>query len=263
MTLDTFILINVAVLGLIFGSFATMLTYRIPHAIISDTSVFANYGSGRSKCPVCESNIPWYMLVPVLSWVFSAGKCSNCSSSIPARYPLIELSSMTFFILAFYLHGISISSLYLMVVFYVLLMITVIDFEHMLIPDVLSIPLISFGLLGSLTGISGVSLYDSVLGTVVGYAGLYFVYIMFKLIRKKEGMGFGDFKFFSATGALIGLPSLTEALLITSFSFLLFAVAMSVIKKENEAYPFGPFIALSTVLLIVFPQFSLINLVPH
>ena len=143
----------------------------------------------------------------------------------------------------------------------VTLILIVIDYKTMLLPNELTIPLIWFGLLSNLHGIIAGSLENSVYGAVAGYLSLWLVFWGFKIITKKEGMGYGDFKFLAAILAFLGVQYLTFMLLLSSLLGILYFIVMTMWNKthktqigfkQDNSIAFGPYLGLSGIILLFF-----------
>uniref|UniRef100_Q31FT7 Prepilin leader peptidase/N-methyltransferase n=1 Tax=Hydrogenovibrio crunogenus (strain DSM 25203 / XCL-2) TaxID=317025 RepID=Q31FT7_HYDCU len=235
-----------SLLGLIIGSFISMLTWRLPRMLYLDASAKAHSLTlTRSKCPLCKTPLSWYQLIPVFSWFLSKGKCLTCQNPISIRYPLIELSSMLITGSLVWYFGQTYSALVAIGFSWVLLTILIIDIEHQLILDSLSLPLMWAGLL-----INSQSYYVSpeqaILGAAIGYLLLWTLFHSFKLLTGKEGMGYGDFKLLAALGAWFGVMAIPQMILIASLSSLVIGggLALLKIKKLDDPIPFGPFLAI-------------------
>jgi leader peptidase (prepilin peptidase)/N-methyltransferase len=138
MMTETMLSIYIFGIGAIVGSFLNVLIYRLPKN--------RNFVTGRSSCPHCDALIAWYDNIPILSFVFLRGRCRHCRGAISLRYPLVELVSAGFFLLAFQLYGLSAQTAVVSVFFCLLFVITVIDFQHYIIPDAITIPGMILGL---------------------------------------------------------------------------------------------------------------------
>lgn len=211
----------------------------------SATSKAYSLSLTRSQCPLCETPLSWYQLIPIFSWFLSRGKCLTCQNPISIRYPLIELTTMLMTGCLVWYFGLTYSALIAIVFSWVLLTILIIDIEHQLILDSLSLPLMWAGLL-----INSQSYYVSaehaILGAAMGYLLLWALFHSFKLLTGKEGMGYGDFKLLAALGAWFGVMAIPQIILIASLSSLVIGggLALLKIKKLEDPIPFGPFLAI-------------------
>ncbi|NAW69021.1 prepilin peptidase [Vibrio sp. V27_P1S3P104] len=249
--------------GLIIGSFLNVVIYRLPQIMDREwrkecADAFPEYGitppegtltlsTPRSTCPHCQTQLKIRDNIPLLSWLRLKGKCAHCQAPISPRYPFVELlSALSSFVVAIHF-GFSGYSLALLFFTYVLIAATFIDFDCMLLPDQLTLPLMWSGIGLALLGISPLSLTDAVLGTMLGYLSLWSIYWLFKGLTGKEGMGYGDFKLFAALGAWFGWQLLPLIILLSSFVGLIFGIVQLRLQKRgiDKAFPFGPYLAMA------------------
>jgi leader peptidase (prepilin peptidase)/N-methyltransferase len=249
------------VLGAVVGSFLNVVIYRLPkmmerawreesQAILelempaaSDTAPF-NLAFPNSHCPHCNAAIKPWQNIPVLSYLVLRGRCANCKTGISIRYPIIEICAGLLAALAAAHFGFSWALLAALVLLWTLLTLTMIDVDHQLLPDQLTLPLLWLGLLLNTQGLF-VPLLDAVWGAAGGYLLLWGVFHLFRLLTGKEGMGYGDFKLLAALGAWLGWQMLPVIILLSS---LVGAAAGSVLlivqrKGRGTPIPFGPYLA--------------------
>lgn len=250
-------------LGLIIGSFLNVVIYRLPKIMEREwrkecAESFPEYGIAppegkltlsvpRSTCPQCQTPLRIRDNIPLLSWLALKGKCAHCHSPISARYPLIELMSALSSLAIAVSFGFSSYSLALMFFSYVLIAATFIDFDCMLLPDQLTLPLMWAGITLALLGIGSLSLTDAVIGAIAGYLCLWSIYWLFKGLTGKEGMGYGDFKLLAALGAWLGWQLLPVIILLSSLIGLVFGLIQLRLQKRgiDKAFPFGPYLAIA------------------
>ncbi|MDQ4126173.1 MAG: prepilin peptidase [Actinomycetota bacterium] len=234
------------VLGLIFGSFGTVAAWRIPRR---ETIV-----SGRSHCPKCGAKITALENVPVLSWVFLRGKCRHCGNPISARYPLIELATGILFALSAAKFGLSVETFVFAAFFWVLVVLTVIDLDHKLLPNRVVYPAFVVGWAGLVAAAIVDGSTDRLLDAAVGagiFGGTFFLIAMIA----PRGMGFGDVKLAFVLGTFLGYVRLGLVPLGMFVAFLTGALTGVVVMLASGGgrkmqVPFGPFLALGTVLAI-------------
>lgn len=270
------------VLGLLIGSFLNVVIYRLPKMMERQWAEECAQLSGkesdptqtreqfnllvpRSACPHCSHQIRWYENIPVVSYIFLRGKCSNCSKPIRLRYPLVELVCGALFAYIGWNWGTQINALAICAFAAILLTLALIDWDTTLLPDDLSIPLIWLGLMAATLHWTPIGWAASFWGAVAGYLSLWLIYWVFKLATGKEGMGYGDFKLFSALGAWFGWQALIPMILIASVIGAIVGIAMKMSSslREGKYVPFGPFLAgAGFTALILGPQkiMSLIGL---
>ncbi|MDR2852326.1 MAG: A24 family peptidase [Burkholderiaceae bacterium] len=199
----------------------------------------------RSHCPHCEHTIGWRENIPVLSWIALRGRCSACGQPVSARYPAVELATALLFAGCVWRWPGQWCALAWCVLTAALIVLALIDWDTMILPDGITLPLLWVALLAASMGLIPVTLADAIWGAAAGYLSLWSVGAGFKWVTGKEGMGHGDFKLFAALGAWLGWQALAPMLLIASVLGLVVALALKARKKlRADGYiPFGPFLA--------------------
>ena len=266
-----FFFIIVFFFSLAVGSFLNVVIYRLPIMLkrewksdclgflaeeLEDKELQTKYSNTedktpfnlsvpRSRCPSCGHQISALENIPVISWLFLRGKCSQCGAAISIRYPLIELTTALLSVLVAWNFGVQWFSLAAIILTWALIVLTVIDFDTQLLPDNITLPFLWLGILLSLTGISPISLTDSVIGAIAGYMVLWTVYQLFKLVTGKEGMGFGDFKLLALLGAWLGWQALPMILLLSALVGSIVGISLILLlgRDKNIPIPFGPYLA--------------------
>ncbi len=272
MTEHLFYALVALVLGLSVGSFLNVVIHRLPKMLerrwkadcadLTGTTLPPepryNLVVPRSACPACGHAITAFENVPVISWLALRGKCSACKAPIPVRYPLVELLGGALALAAFWRFGATPTSVAATVFLWTLLALTCIDFDTQLLPDDLTLPLLWGGLLANLFGLFA-PLKDAVIGAIAGYLALWAIYWLFKLIRGKEGMGYGDFKLLAALGAWLGWQVLPLIVLLSSVVGALIGIGLLLFKGRDHNVPlaFGPYLAIAGGLALFFgPTFA-------
>jgi leader peptidase (prepilin peptidase)/N-methyltransferase len=259
----------VALLGLLVGSFINVIVYRLPIMLERawqssearnelPTEAF-NLAVPRSHCPSCAQQLSAVENVPVVSFLFLRGRCRHCKSRISARYPLVEIAASVASILVAMSFGFTASTLAFLVCAWFLPALSLIDLDHHLGPDDLTLPLLWFGLLVSAfnLGLPGVSLFDAVIGTAAGYMTLWSLFWAFLLVTGKEGLGYGDFKLLAALGAWLGWQAILPVLLLSSLAGAATGLILIVFggRERSEPLPFGPFLAAAGFVMLIWgPQ---------
>ena len=259
----------VALLGLLVGSFINVIVYRLPIMLERawqssearnelPTEAF-NLAVPRSHCPSCAQQLSAVENVPVVSFLFLRGRCRHCKSRISARYPLVEIAASVASILVAMSFGFTASTLAFLVFAWFLLALSLIDLDHHLLPDDLTLPLLWFGLLVSAfdLGLHGVSLFDAVIGTAGGYMTLWSLFWAFLLVTGKEGLGYGDFKLLAALGAWLGWQAILPVLLLSSLAGAATGLILIVFggRERSAPLPFGPFLAAAGFVMLIWgPQ---------
>ena len=275
MELDTWIVVLLAlILGLLVGSFLNVVIYRVPEGLNRNWKLQAKQmldlpleqGEGEhfnilmppSHCPSCKVAIKPWQNIPILSYVLLKGRCKHCHTAISLRYPLVELLTGLVFAVCAWKFGATWTAVAAMVFSAYLIAMIFIDADTQLLPDQLTLPLMWGGIVFHLAayllqadwGIT--NLVDSLLGAIVGYMSLWSIFQLFKLVTGKEGMGYGDFKLLAALGAWLGISVLPIIIIMSAVVGLIFALIMKVAK--NQPMPFGPYLAISGWIVLVFSQ---------
>jgi leader peptidase (prepilin peptidase)/N-methyltransferase len=264
------------IVGLCVGSFLNVVIHRLPKMLDRGWRVQCAELSGepppelppynlitpRSECPACGHRIAAFENIPVLSFLFLRGRCSACAAPISARYPFIELLTGALTIAAVLRFGVTPTAAVACLLMWSLIALTFIDFDTQLLPDSITVPLLWSGLLANVAGfVPGVSLRDAVVGAIAGYVALWTIYWLFKLVRGKEGMGYGDFKLLAALGAWLGWQMLPLIVLLSSFVGAIIGIGLVVFRGRDHQIPlaFGPYLAIAGVIALFFGR-SLISL---
>ena len=256
----TALYIAVGLLSLCIGSFLNVVIYRTPkmmeqewrqdcqmflhpeQAIIDESKL--TLSKPASTCPKCRTEIRWYQNIPVISWLILRGKCGSCQNPISIRYPLIELLTALASLVIVSVFGPTLQMLFGLLLTWILIALTFIDFDTQLLPDRYTLTLAALGL-----GINSYAIYISptsaIWGYIIGFLCLWIVYYLFKIITGKEGMGYGDFKLLAALGAWMGPLMLPLIVLLSSLVGAIIGIVLLKIRKENQPFAFGPYIAIA------------------
>jgi len=228
------------------GSFLNVCIYRLPESkSIADPP--------RSICPSCKSHIRFYDNIPVLSYIWLKGRCRNCDAPISFRYPLVEMMSGSFAVGLLLTFGLSLESLVYFVFISSLLIITFIDLDHKIIPDIISLPGIPIGLVASFA-LPTITFKASALGLLIGGGSLWFVAWAYNLIAHRDGMGGGDIKLLAMIGTIIGWKGVIFTIFASSVVGSCVGITMMLIKGKNMkfAIPFGPFLSIGAIAYVFF-----------
>jgi leader peptidase (prepilin peptidase)/N-methyltransferase len=256
------------IVGLCIGSFVNVVIHRLPKMLdrgwraqcaelAGEPAVDLpdyNLLTPRSQCPSCGHPISALENIPVVSFLLLRGRCSACRAPISARYPMVELLTGALSVAAVLRFGATPAGAAACLLLWTLVALTFIDFDTQLLPDGITLPLLWAGLLANAAGIFGVSLRDAVLGAAAGYLFLWTVYWLFKLIRGKEGMGYGDFKLLAALGAWLGWQMLPLIVLLSSVVGAAIGISLVVFKGRDHQIPlaFGPYLAIAGAIALFF-----------
>lgn len=251
---------TVFLLGLLIGSFLNVVAYRLPVMMERDWKVQCleylhpdqtiepterfDLIIPRSRCPACGHKITALENIPVLSYLFLRGKCSACATHISARYPIVEFVTALLSAVVAWKLGWGWALPAGLFFTWSLIALSLIDFDHKLLPDSITLPLLWLGLLLSLNTLF-VDMRASIIGAAAGYLSLWSVYQLFRLVTGKEGMGFGDFKLLAAIGAWLGWQALPVTIMLSSLVGAVVGISLIAIRgrDRNIPIPFGPYIA--------------------
>ena len=245
------IAIVIFVFGLVVGSFLNVCIHRLPR----NESVV----SPPSHCPKCKKRLAWYDNIPLFSYVALRGKCRHCSQKISPCYSIVEFLTALIFVLLYVKFGLSVTLLIFMVLSAVLIVATFIDFEHYVIPDILTLPGIGLGLLLSFlypsllhTFSRWEGLLNSVLGAFWGFVSLLVIGLLGTWVFKKEAMGGGDLKLLAMIGAFLGWRQVFLIIFISSLvgSIVGLTLVSLNLKKRLEYIPYGPYLALGALIAL-------------
>ena len=257
---------SVFLLSLLIGSFLNVVIHRLPIMLDRQWKLQADELLGkesappaepynlvvpRSACPHCGAPIKSHQNIPVVSYLLLGGRCATCKAKISPRYPIVELSTAILsaaVALRFGWHWQTVAALMFT---WALVALTVIDLDHQILPDVITLPLLWLGLLLSLAWSAGltppipVDPTSAIIGGAAGYVSLWLVYWAFKLVTGKEGMGYGDFKLFGAFGAWMGWQMLPLIILFSAFAGAVVGIVLIAVRgrDRNIPIPFGPYLA--------------------
>ena len=242
-------LLLVGILGSLWGSFANVCIYRLP--------LKGGVVKGRSFCPKCKKKILWYENIPILSYFILGGKCSKCKKKISTQYLIVEAISIISFLIIYYLFGISLTTILLIILFLSFLIIFFIDLKHYIIPDVLTFPMMALGFFKSFDpNLSPIfpNYINSLLGGIIGYGIIWLLIIFYKKIRNKEGMGLGDAKLLAVIGFWFGWISIPFVIFLSSVIALIIVIPdlLKKSKKLTSEIPFGPYIITGTFIYLLF-----------
>lgn len=228
------------------GSFLNVCIYRLPTSkSIADPP--------RSICPSCNSPIRFYDNIPVLSYIWLKGRCRNCDAPISFRYPMVELMNGIVAMGLLFKFGLSLESLVYFVFISSLLVITFIDLDHQIIPDIITLPGIPMGIVASFA-LPTISFKASALGLLIGGGSLWFVAWAYNLIARRDGMGGGDIKLLAMIGTIIGWKGVIFTIFASSVIGSCVGITMMLIKGKNMkfAIPFGPFLSIGAIAYVFF-----------
>ena len=266
-------------LGLSVGSFANVAVYRIPREGLGVSK------PARSFCPACDAKLTWFDNIPLLSWIVLGGRCRSCKQRIPVRYPAVELLVGLLFVLFWArLDPGATGAWGLLLVGWVMaslcVIVSAIDLEHFIIPDVITLPGIPAGLLLSLLypalhaehvlfrpeSPASSSLIVGLAGALAGGGSLWLVGALGNLMLRRQiqeagvddAMGLGDVKWMAFAGTILGPLLVLEAILVACFAGALVGIGMKVFarlagKDAPVGIPFGPFLSVGILIELADP----------
>ena len=231
--------------GAVVGSFLNVCIFRLPK---HESVVFP-----PSHCFNCDYIIRWYDNIPIVSYLLLGGKCRSCKTRISPQYPLVELLNGLLTLFLFLKFGPSLTFLIFFLFCSALVVITFIDLEHQIIPDVISLPGIGVGFLVSFF-LPWLGWRNSLAGIVIGGGSLLLVAYGYHFLTKKEGMGGGDIKLLAMMGAFLGWMAVPFIIFTASLVGSVIGITLMVVQKKDSklAIPFGPFLASAAVLYIFY-----------
>ncbi len=233
--------------GACIGSFLNVCIYRIPASL--------SIVHPGSSCPRCKTMIPFYDNIPILSYLLLMGKCRNCKAPIALRYPFVELLGGLFALACTLSFGPTLHGLVVFAFIATLIVVTFIDLDHRIIPDTISLPGIPIFFLAALA-VPTITWQASAIGIVAGGGSLFIVAWVYQLLTGREGMGGGDIKLLAMIGAMIGW----QGILFTLFAASAIGTIVGMLamiqsgKGMRLAIPFGPFLAMGTIIYLFFGQ---------
>lgn len=265
----------ISLLGLFVGSFLNVVIYRIPLRLqhewrteckefleiksspneIQDAAPPENIFNSRSHCPHCGHLITALENIPVLSYLFLRGRCSECKAGISARYPAIEILTAVLSGLLAWSFGPEPVLPFLLILLWSLIALSFIDFDHKLLPDKLLLPILWLGLLVNSQGLI-TDIHSSLYGAIAGYLSLWLIYQAFKLLTGKEGMGHGDFKLLALIGAWLGWQMLPLVILLSSLVGAAIGILGILIlgRDKQLPIPFGPYLSIAGFIALLWGQ---------
>lgn len=235
-----------ALFGLLIGSFLNVCIYRLPHGV--------SVAWPPSHCTSCERRLAWYENVPVVSWVALRGRCRTCHAQISMVYPLVEIVTAILFAGGYVVYGLTPLLAVRLLFVCALVVLFAIDFEHQILPNVITIPGIVIGFLLSFLLPPGWT--SSLAGLLVGGLFPFLVAEAYLRIRGREGMGMGDFKMLGMVGAFLGWPLVWITLLLACLLGIVVGGGALLISRRGLAtrIPFGTFIAVAALVSVYWSQ---------
>ncbi len=268
--------VGALVLGLLIGSFLNVVIFRLPAMMhlqwrreceayaeeepapslyqLAPGETF-NLATPNSRCPSCNTAIKAWQNIPVISYLMLRGACAKCGVKISKRYPLVEAATGLLSVFVVWHFGATPQAALGLVLLWSLVCLTMIDVDHHLLPDSITLPLLWLGIIVNLFG-TYATLEASVIGAIAGYLSLWSVYWLFKLLTGKEGMGYGDFKLLAALGAWLGWQYLPLVIILSSLVGAVLGIAGILIlgREKSKPIPFGPYLAIAGFIAFIWGE---------
>jgi leader peptidase (prepilin peptidase)/N-methyltransferase len=233
----------VTLLGLLLGSFMNVCIYRLPRGLSPVRP--------RSGCPKCGHMLAWYENIPVVSYLVLRARCRECRTPISPIYPIIEIVTGAVFLAAYVWYGPGPLLIVRLVFAWAMIVLFVIDLQHQILPNVITLPGIIVGVLAN--ALAGPGWVASLIGAAVGAGSLFAIAEIYYRVRHEEGMGMGDVKMLGMIGAFLGWKLVLVTLVLSSFIGSLVGVFVLIAKKESLKYamPYGTFLAIAALVAAV------------
>lgn len=271
-----FFVSTIFIFGLMVGSFLNVVIYRLPvifqrawrkdccqyleenyeAKIQLDTSKEPaepfNLVKPDSTCPSCGHQIRAWENIPIISYILLKAKCSNCKTPISLRYPFVEFISAVTAALCAWHFGFSLAGGAAIVLSWALISLALIDYDTQYLPDQITLPFLWLGIILNIND-TFTNIESSLIGAIAGYLVLWSVHHLFKLITKKEGMGYGDFKLLALLGAWLGWEFLPAIIILSSLVGSIVGISLILLKKHQREIPipFGPYLAVAGWLVLL------------
>lgn len=268
-------LLLAGILGLLVGSFLNVVILRLPvmmerewqaqcKALLAQENTSGEVVpeperfdliAPASHCPRCQHKITALENIPLLSYLLLRGQCAGCGTRISPRYPLTEALTAGLSLMVAWHFGFNWTCLAALLLSWALIALSVIDFDHQLLPDNITQPFLWLGLAISLFGLFTDS-STAIIGALAGYLSLWSVYQFFKLLTGKEGMGYGDFKLLAMLGAWMGWQAILPIILLSSVVGAVIGIGLMILRgrDRNIPIPFGPYLAIAGWITLLWGQ---------
>jgi leader peptidase (prepilin peptidase) / N-methyltransferase len=233
----------VTLLGLIIGSFLNVCIYRLPRRLSPVRP--------RSSCTSCGHVLSWYENVPIVSYAVLRGRCRGCGAPISLMYPTVEAITGLMFLSGYLLYGPTAFLVVRLMFGCAMIVLFVIDLQHRILPNVITLPGIVVGVVCSV--LVGPGWLPSLIGIAVGGGSLWAIAEVYYRVRHEEGLGMGDVKMLAMIGAFLGWRLVLLTLVLASFSGTIVGIGVLLLKRESMKYalPFGTFLALGAIVAAV------------
>jgi leader peptidase (prepilin peptidase)/N-methyltransferase len=265
--------ILIFIFGAIIGSFLSVCIYRIPYSPSvgltaeelglpegSEKPVLSIDNPRRSFCPHCKAPLKWWHNIPLAGWILLRGRCAACSAAIAIRYPLVEALTGFFAVLAYQSFGTTWTALLIFALTCALIVISFIDYDFYIIPNVISLPGAALGVavaganqfFNIFTAPIVPNLLSSAIGVAVGAGFLLLISELYFRLRKQEGLGLGDVKLLALVGAFLGPEGALFTIFFGSLLGTIGGIAVMLLMRRGMSHPlpFGPYLALAALVFV-------------
>jgi len=241
--MNAVIVVFMLAMGLAVGSFLNVCIYRLPR---HESVMFPG-----SHCTVCDRSLDWFENLPLASWLVLRGRCRTCRTRIPVQYPLVEAMTAAVFVSAYVIYGWTPLLAARLLFACAMIVLFVIDLQHRILPNVITLPGIVIGFLFSFFLPPGWR--SSLIGVLAGGGVLFAIAEAYYRLRGYEGLGMGDVKMLAMIGAFLGWPLMIVTLVLSSFSGSIVGVGLLVSRRGDmkAALPFGTFLAVGALVAAV------------
>lgn len=230
-------------LGLVFGSFVTCASYRLPLEL--------DVVRKPSYCPACDTKLTFKDLWPVFSWLAARGKCRHCSAKMSIRYPLIELATAGLFLMIYLQYGLSVQTLLLLLAAVALMIMIVADFEHYIIPDCVHVVLLPLALAYRFA--TDTFSPDILWGFFLMSGLALLLHYGYSALRGRSMLGYGDVKFFAVAGVWLDISAIPVFLFFSGLLGVLLGLVWRALGR-GPLFPFGPALAAGLFLCVLYPE---------
>jgi len=239
---DVTALVVAAMVGLVVGSFLNVCIHRVPRQ--------ESVAWPGPHCPQCGQAIAWYDNIPVLSYLSLRGRCRHCRAGIPARYLLVEIATAGLFVMIVHLYPPGVLMASRLVFGCALIVLFVVDLDHRILPNVITVPGIAVGFV--FASLSEPGWRSSLIGIVAGGGIPFAIAWLYERIRGHPGLGMGDVKMLAMIGAFLGWEQMLLTLVLGSFLGSIIGVVFIMAGKgARYALPFGTFLAVGALAAII------------
>lgn len=237
----TFFLLLIAFLyGIVIGSFLNVCIYRIPKK--------ENIATERSHCMSCGTQLKWYDLIPLFSWLFLGGKCRYCKAKISVQYPLVELANGIGYVWIFVVNGFNFISILYCLCVSALLSLSIIDIRTFEIPVSFNIFILVLGV------VRAVYDYENILTYLIGMVSVSGFLFLCYIVTKGRGIGGGDIKLMAAAGLLVGWQNIIVALFAGCIIGSVIHITLMIVSKKDRMLAFGPYLSIGIFIAMMYGE---------